>query len=75
MRIYGKNDLRLETFELPEIGDDELLVKIGIGTEAMVKVGDFDWRLTVGQDMRQQHAINSTADRKEELIFWHALGE
>jgi threonine dehydrogenase-like Zn-dependent dehydrogenase len=28
LRIYGKNDLRLETFELPEIKDDELLVKI-----------------------------------------------
>lgn len=28
VRIYGKNDLRLEEFELPKIGDDEILAKI-----------------------------------------------
>ena len=28
LRLYGKKDLRLETFELPPIGDSELLVKI-----------------------------------------------
>jgi threonine dehydrogenase-like Zn-dependent dehydrogenase len=28
VRLYGANDLRLETFELPEIKDDEILVKI-----------------------------------------------
>lgn len=28
VRLYGKNDLRLETFELPEIKDDEILVKV-----------------------------------------------
>ncbi|MDR3225506.1 MAG: zinc-binding dehydrogenase [Clostridiales Family XIII bacterium] len=28
LRIYGKNDLRLETFELPKINNDEVLVKI-----------------------------------------------
>jgi L-sorbose 1-phosphate reductase len=28
LRLYGKNDLRLESFELPEIKDDELLIKI-----------------------------------------------
>ncbi|MBO7187465.1 MAG: zinc-binding dehydrogenase, partial [Clostridia bacterium] len=28
VRIYGKSDLRLEEFELPEITDDEVLVKI-----------------------------------------------
>jgi len=28
LRLYGKNDLRLEEFELPEITADELLVKI-----------------------------------------------
>lgn len=26
--MYGKNDLRMETFELPPIGDDEILAKI-----------------------------------------------
>ena len=25
VRLYGKNDLRLETFELPPIKDDEIL--------------------------------------------------
>ena len=28
LRIYGKNDLRLEAFDLPPIADDEMLVKI-----------------------------------------------
>ncbi|MDR0785740.1 MAG: zinc-binding dehydrogenase [Treponema sp.] len=28
VRLYGANDLRLETFELPEIKDDEILVKV-----------------------------------------------
>ncbi len=28
VRMYGENDLRLETFELPEIKDDEILAKI-----------------------------------------------
>ena len=28
VRIYGKNDLRLETFELPPIKDDEILAKV-----------------------------------------------
>jgi len=28
LRLYGKNDLRLESFELPEIREDELLIKI-----------------------------------------------
>lgn len=28
VRLYGKNDLRLEEFELPEIKDDEILAKI-----------------------------------------------
>lgn len=28
VRLYGKNDLRLEEFELPEIADDQILVEI-----------------------------------------------
>ena len=28
LRLYGKNDLRLETFDLPPIGDDEILADI-----------------------------------------------
>lgn len=28
VRLYGKNDLRLEEFELPQIADDEILCKI-----------------------------------------------
>ncbi len=28
LRLYGENDLRLESFELPEIKDDEILIKI-----------------------------------------------
>ena len=28
VRMYGADDLRLEDFELPEIKDDEILVKV-----------------------------------------------
>ncbi len=28
LRLYGKSDLRLETFELPEIKDDEVLASV-----------------------------------------------
>ena len=28
LRIHGKSDLRLETFELPELGEDEILAEI-----------------------------------------------
>ena len=28
VRMHGQNDLRLDTFELPEIKDDEILVKV-----------------------------------------------
>lgn len=28
VRLHGKNDLRLDTFELPELKDDEILVKV-----------------------------------------------
>jgi len=28
VRLYGANDLRLDEFELPEIGDDEILAKV-----------------------------------------------
>ena len=27
IRLYGKKDLRMETFELPQIKDDEILAK------------------------------------------------
>lgn len=28
LRLYGKNDLRLESFTLPEINDDEILATV-----------------------------------------------
>ena len=28
VRLYGKSDLRLEEFELPEMKDDEILAKV-----------------------------------------------
>ena len=28
VRLHGAGDLRLDEFELPEIGDDEILVKV-----------------------------------------------
>ena len=29
VRLHGENDLRLETFELPEVGPEEVLLKVG----------------------------------------------
>ncbi|NLF61356.1 MAG: L-sorbose 1-phosphate reductase, partial [Lentisphaerae bacterium] len=28
LRLYGKNDLRLETFELPPCGDDGIIAEV-----------------------------------------------
>ncbi len=28
LRLYGKRDLRLETFDLPEMQDDEILASV-----------------------------------------------
>ena len=44
VRLYAKDDIRLEEFELPEIKDDEILVKvmsdsICMSTWKMVKQG------------------------------------
>ena len=33
LRLHGAGDLRLDTFELPEIRDDEILVKVGGETQ------------------------------------------
>lgn len=35
LRLYGKNDLRLEEFELPEINDDEILATVVSDTMCM----------------------------------------
>ena len=29
VRLYGANDIRVESFELPEPGPDEVLIKVG----------------------------------------------
>jgi threonine dehydrogenase-like Zn-dependent dehydrogenase len=35
LRLYGKKDLRLESFELPELGDDEVLASVVTNTICM----------------------------------------
>ena len=64
VRLHGANDLRLEEFELPEIKDDEILVKVVsdsvcmstykcaiLGTSACMKM----WRIILPSwDMRWQ---------------------
>ena len=35
VRLYGKNDLRLETFPLPEIADDEILMEVAADSLCM----------------------------------------
>ena len=38
VRMYGARDLRLEEFELPQIKDDEILVKV-ISDSICIQVG------------------------------------
>ena len=37
VRLYGANDLRLEEFELPEIKDTEVLIRVV--TDSLCKIG------------------------------------
>ena len=39
VRLYGKNDLRLEEFELPAIKEDEILVEVTSDSLCMSKIG------------------------------------
>ena len=53
VRLYAKDDIRLEEFELPEIKDDEILVKvmsdsICMSTWKMVKQGANHKRVPAG---------------------------
>ena len=63
VRLYGANDLRLEEFELPAIGEDEILAKVLFGDhreERLMKVkalldahpryADFDY-------IRSEHSL------------------
>ena len=38
VRLHGANDLRLEEFELPEITEDEILVKVRQNTRTKFRV-------------------------------------
>ena len=44
VRLYGVKDIRLEEFEIPEIAEDEILLKIecnGIGTETFKSTKEY----------------------------------
>ena len=43
VRLHGQNDLRLDTFELPEIKDDEILVKVISDSICMSSPADTNW--------------------------------
>ncbi len=60
VRMYGENDLRLDEFELPEIREDEILVKIisdsvCMSTYKLVKQGGRHKRIT--DDLKQKPAV------------------
>ena len=42
VRLYAKDDIRLEEFELPEIKDDEILVKVMSDSICMSKMALVD---------------------------------
>ena len=41
VRIYGKRDLRLEEFDLPEMGEDEILAQVVSDSICMSSQGCF----------------------------------
>ena len=51
VRLYGVKDIRLEEFEIPEIAEDEILLKIecnGIASFNMGFGGSYDWWKSYG---------------------------
>lgn len=60
VRLYGKNDLRLETFDLPEMKDDEILMKIVCDSVCMstyktTKIAEEHW--LVNNDIAERPSI------------------
>ena len=59
-RLYGKQDLRLEEMEIPEISDEEVLVKI---KNAAI----------CGTDVRMYHNGANGIDGKHPLVIGHEM--
>ncbi|WP_304471081.1 alcohol dehydrogenase catalytic domain-containing protein, partial [uncultured Faecalibaculum sp.] len=56
IRLYGVDDIRLEEFDLPEIGDDEILVKVVSDSICMST-----WK-TVKQGAKHKRVPDDVAD-------------
>ncbi|MDR3194031.1 MAG: zinc-binding dehydrogenase [Tannerella sp.] len=60
VRLYGKNDLRLETFELPPVGEDEILAKVvcdSICMSSYKATHEADIHKRVPRDVQQRPVI------------------
>ena len=63
VRLYAKDDIRLEEFELPEIKDDEILVKVMSDSICMST-----WKMV------KQGADHKRGDRQTPPPFWPNAG-
>ncbi len=65
LRLYGKNDLRLESFDLPEINDDEILFKVETNSICMSS-----YKATI-QGAEHKRVPNNVADNP--IILGHEM--
>ena len=65
VRLYGVKDIRLEEFEIPEIAEDEILLKIECNGIAVSTLKEISWGINEGlatsEDvlLRYNHAVSS----------------
>ena len=52
VRLHGANDLRLDEFELPEIKDDEILVKVVSDSVCMSTYNVLYWERNTNEFMK-----------------------
>lgn len=64
VRLHGENDLRLDTFELPEMQEDQVLVKLMTDSVCMSS-----WKLSQ-QGKKHKRVVN---DLKEPVIIGHEM--
>ena len=68
VRLHGANDLRLEEFELPEITDDEILVKVISDSICMSTINVLFLVQSINVFMRMWQSIRQSWDMNLPVI-------
>ena len=69
LRIYGKKDLRIDTFDLPEMKDDEILATVVSDTMCMSS-----WKLAMeGEDHKKTPDDLAQSSSSRPRVFWKNL--